>query len=122
MKPVAWMVAVAVGSGLGAIAVVGHISEILIGMAGPLAAAVGTWLLVERTHRREPERLTGRMAAAFGAKILFFAAYVVVALRGLALQPVPFVVSFTSYFIGLYGIEALLLWRLFTGKTTTSSE
>jgi len=34
-------------------------------------------------------------------------------LKGLALTPAPFVVSFMSYFIGLYLIEALALRRLF---------
>jgi hypothetical protein len=54
------------------------------------------------------------MAAAFGAKLVFFGAYVAIALRLLMLRPVPFVVSFTSYFIGLYALEAFYLRRLFT--------
>jgi hypothetical protein len=33
-------------------------------------------------------------------------------LRGFALRPVPFVASFTSYFIALYAMEALFLRRL----------
>jgi hypothetical protein len=33
------------------------------------------------------------------------------------LRPVPFVVSFTSYFIGLYLMEALYLKRLFSKRS-----
>ena len=36
-------------------------------------------------------------------------------LKVVGLRPVPFVVSFTSYFIALYLTEALLLRRLFAG-------
>ena len=41
--------------------------------------------------------------------------YVVIVLRGLSIRPIPFVVSFTAYFIGLYLVEALYLKRLFQG-------
>jgi len=44
---------------------------------------------------------------------VFFGAYVGVALGVLSLRSMPFVVSFTSYFIALYVAEALCLRRLF---------
>jgi hypothetical protein len=86
---------------------------VLFGMIGPLAAASGSWVLAERTYRANPERLTAVMIAAFGGKLLFFGAYVAVMLAVVRLQPIPFVVSFTGYFIGLYAMEALYLRRLF---------
>jgi hypothetical protein len=87
----------------------------LFGMLGPLAMAVGTWLLTERTYRRNPDRVTALMMAAFVAKMLFVGVYLGVMLRVLHVQPVPFVASFASYFIALYVIEALYLKRLFAG-------
>ena len=59
---------------------------------------------------------TSLMMAAFAGKMVFFGAYVVLVLRGLPVQPLPFIISFTAYFIGLYLIEALYLKRLFAGK------
>jgi hypothetical protein len=53
------------------------------------------------------------MVAAFGVKMVFFGGYVAVMLRVLRLRPVPFTVSFSSYFIALHLVEALLLRRLF---------
>jgi len=53
------------------------------------------------------------MIGAFGVKILFFGAYTAVMLTVVGLRPVPFVASFTSYFIALYLTEALLMRRLF---------
>jgi hypothetical protein len=122
MKPVAWMAAGSVASWAAAALVAGPMFalEILFGMAGPLAAAGGTWLLMERTYRRDPERLSGLMFKAFAAKMVLFAAYVVFAIEGLGLRPVPFVASFTAYFISLHLTEALWLRRLFAAQGQVS--
>ena len=58
------------------------------------------------------------MIAAFAGKMVFFGAYVAVMLRRAGVRPVPFVASFTGYFIALYLIEALCLKRLFAGGIT----
>jgi len=115
MKPVIWMIAASMLSALGAVALVGPTSgtAVLFGMLGPLAIAITTWVLVERTYRASPERLTSLMVAGFAGKMVFFGAYVTVMLRLLNLPPVPFVASFTSYFIALHLTEAQHLRRLF---------
>ena len=109
------MTGAAVGSAVVAVAIAGRqtTADVLLGMLAPLAAATISWVLTERTYRREPARLTGLMIGAFGAKMLFFGAYVAVMLEVVGLHPTPFVVSFTSYFIASYLIEALLMRRLF---------
>jgi len=119
MKPVLWMVAASVGAWLAALAVVDRRTgvEMFVGMLGPLAVATSSWVMTERTYRRHPERVTALMMAAFAGKMVFFGAYVTFALIVLALRPIPFVVSFTGYFIGLHLIEALYLRRLFAGGT-----
>lgn len=91
-------------------------TEVLLGMLGPLAVASGSWALMARTYRRRPERLTAMMVAAFAGKAIFFGTYAVVVIAVLSLRPVPFVVSFTGCFIGFHLIEALLLRRLLTGE------
>jgi len=115
MKAASWMSAAALGSAAVAVTIAGRqtAAEVLLGMLAPLAAATVSWILTERTHRREPARVTGLMIGAFGAKMLFFGAYVAVMLEVIGLHPAPFVVSFTSYFVALYLVEALLLRRLF---------
>jgi hypothetical protein len=93
---------------------------VLFGMAAPLAMASGTWMVTERLYRRTPERVTSVMVAAFAGKMVFFGAYVAVALSVFSLRPVPFVVSFTGYFIALHLTEAWLLRRLFAGGQPVS--
>ena len=116
MKPAVWMAVASIGAWLVATRVLGFDAnrEILLGMAGPLVAAVATWVMVERTYTSShPERLTNLMIQAFAAKMVFFGIYVVVMFKAVSLRQMPFVVSFTSYFIALHVIEALCMQRLF---------
>ena len=88
-------------------------AEIWLGMLAPLAVALVTWKAIERVYREQPGRLTSWMMKAFAGKLVFFGAYVGLAIGVLRLQPVPFIVSFTTCFIALHLIEALWLKRLF---------
>ena len=62
------------------------------------------------------------MTLAFVAKMLFYPAYVVVALIGLQLDPVAFLISFTLYFITLHLTEALYFKSLFARAGSTNAE
>ena len=123
MKPLAWMVAICAASWViaGAASADSAEPEILAGMAGPLASAVTSWIAYERAHRSAPGRLTNVMIAALAAKMVFFGVYVVVMLRVVVLRPVPFVVSFASYFIALHAMEAVFLRRLLADDLRASA-
>ena len=88
-------------------------TEIWLGMLAPLVVAVITWKAIERVYRQQPERLTSLMMKAFAGKLVFFGAYVGLAIGVLRVQPVPFIVSFTTCFIALHLIEAFWMKRLF---------
>jgi hypothetical protein len=113
MRVASWMTgaAVAVFLAITAVSRAWH-PELFLGMAGPLVSTVATWFVVARTYARAREQLTAVMVMGFALKALFFGAYVVVMLRVLALRPIPFIVSFTGFFIALYAMEALFLRRL----------
>lgn len=115
MTPVAWMAGASMVSWLVASRVMGDDAnpEVLYGMLAPLVVVVVSWVVVERTYRANPERLMRVMVEGLALKALFFGAYVVGMLRLVEVRPVPFVVSFTSYFIALHVTEAVLLRRLF---------
>ena len=108
----AWLVASVAGGASVSVAA-------LFGMVGPLVVACASWVMAQRTYRRDPAALTGLMMAAFGFKIVFFGAYVAVLLEVVRAPLVPFVVSFSSYFIALHFVEAMFLKRLFTGTART---
>jgi hypothetical protein len=117
MKQVGWMAGGSVTAWLVVLAFVDRPSgvSLFFGMLGPLLPACVSWVMAERTYRQDPRALTGLMVAAFAFKLVFFGGYVALMLRVLHLRPVPFAVSFSSYFIALHFVEALCLQRLFAG-------
>ncbi|MGE3512549.1 MAG: hypothetical protein AB7N65_27105 [Vicinamibacterales bacterium] len=114
-KPVVQMTAGCVGTWLLASLVLEPAGsrEVLLGMLAPLGVAAASWVVVALAYRVDRTRVTGVLMAAFGVKMVIFGAYVTLMLRGMDVRPVPFVVSFTAYFIGLHLAEAWWLRRLF---------
>jgi len=97
--------------------------EVLYGMAGPLAVAALSWIMTERTYlsRPEPTRLIRMAVRNMAIKAVFFGTYMGVMLRVLTVRPLPFVVSFISYFLAFHLLEALFIQRLVTGGAGSSS-
>ena len=95
-------------------------SATFLGMAAPLAAGLATILLVEHTTRADIRRLTARMTIAFIAKMVFYALYVSLVIGVLGIDPLPFTISFTLYFVALQVTEALHFKTLFA-KTAANA-
>jgi len=87
-------------------------AEIWLGMAGPLAGALTSWIAIKRQHAKNPGLVTRLLIKAFAAKMIFVAVYVAVFLKIGLVQPTPFVISFLVYFIGLHSMEAAGLYML----------
>lgn len=121
MKLGVWMLAGSVVSALGITGFLGRAAPpdvrlaVWLGMLGPLAATLVSAVMVARVYRRQPERLTSVMIGAFAAKMFFFGGYVLLIVKSGWVRPVPFVISFTGYFLALHIIEAFRLKRLFAG-------
>ena len=114
MTPLLWVTAACIAS---AAALAGRVGrEAWLGMFGPLIVVSITWVLTERVYKTRPEQLTSMMISAFAGKLVFFGAYVGLAIGVFGVKPVPFVASFTGYFIALHLIEALWLKRLFVSS------
>lgn len=103
-------IVVAGGAALG---IDGLARPVFAGLVGPLAAVVATWVVVVRGYRRNPADLTSLTLVAFFAKLVFFVAYVAVAIKVAGLPTRSFGISFVTWFVALYAVEAVLLARLF---------
>jgi hypothetical protein len=106
-------IAAAVVAGGAAWGAPGLARPVFAGLAGPLIAVVATWVLVVRGYRRDPAGLSNLTVAAFFVKLVFFIAYVAVAIKVAGLPVRSFGISFVTWFIALYAVEAVLLARLF---------
>jgi hypothetical protein len=115
MKALAWMIAGGLLSWACVAAAFGSRAnpEAFYGMLGPLAVAVVSWIVVERAYAAHPEGVLGVLLTGMAVKLMFFAVYAFVMLRLMELRPIPFVASFTGYFIALHYIQALFMKRLF---------
>jgi hypothetical protein len=82
------------------------------GLAGPLAGSVTSWLFMVRAAAKGQEKLLAFMTKAMAAKMLLFPAYVIGLVLFAGLRPIPFVVAFTGFFVGLYAVQAWHLKRL----------
>jgi len=116
MKLMGWM---GFGSVLSAVAITvlfGPLTgrDVALGMTGPLVASLATSIAIERVFRRNPVGVTSLMLKAFAAKMVFFAAYVSLILGLGFVRPIPFVISFTIYFLALHITAAISLRRLIT--------
>jgi hypothetical protein len=89
--------------------------DVWLGMLGPLASAVTSWIAMERQFIRRPAALTGLLIKAFAGKMIFFGVYITALLEAGVVRPFPFVVSFVSYFVSLHALEAIGLRRLQAG-------
>jgi hypothetical protein len=121
MSVMAWMTGICLASWLAVTALVpSAMAAAGLGMAAPLVAADVTWWLISRAARRDPSRVQAVLMQAFAAKMILYAAYVVIIVRVVSVDFVPFVVSFTGYFVALHATEAVLLRRL-TTRTAAAS-
>jgi len=124
MKLVWWMLAGSVLSSVVVTILLGIKTgcEVFLGMIGPLASAIASWIAMQRQQTRKPEALTGLMIKAFAAKMIFFALYISVFIRSGLVRPIPFVISFACYFLALHLVEAIGLRRLQSAAFPVSSE
>jgi hypothetical protein len=121
IAPLLWMAGMCAGAWVVVVAVAPELNpEVLLGMAGPLASALATWIVVARTAATAPAKTTGVMVLGLGVKMVFFGVYVAGMLRGVGLRPVPFVLSFAGSFIALHAMEAAFLRRLFADMQRSS--
>jgi hypothetical protein len=89
-----------------------HAPAVWFGMAAPLAAATISWLLIHAQYARGPQGVTALMVKSFAVKMLFFGGYVAAMVASGLVQPVPFALSFTGFFLALHIIEAFGLHSL----------
>ena len=93
-----------------------YIYEIFLGMIAPLIVSTISIQISKNVFKKSPQKLTASLTKSFFMKMVFFAVYFIIILSFYAFEPIPFVVSFTSFFILFYFIEAVFLQKLIQSK------
>lgn len=89
-----------------------YFSEIFLGMAAPLLLSIVSVLWNESSFKKSPQQLTNTLIKTFIARVVFFAIYFVLVFTYYDFEPIPFIISFTGFFMIFYIIEALFLQKL----------
>jgi len=90
-----------------------YINEIFLGMVAPLLVTILSISFIKRTYFILPEKVTETITKSFLVKMILFGLYFVIILSFYTFEPIPFVSSFTGFFILFYIIEAVFLQKLF---------
>jgi hypothetical protein len=93
-----------------------YVNEIFLGMIAPLVVGIISIQISKNVFQKSPEKLTAALTKSFLIKMVSYALYFIVILSFYAFEPIPFVVSFTCFFILFYIIEAVFLQKLLQSK------
>ena len=91
-------------------------SEIFLGMVAPLLLSIVSVLWSESSFKKSPQMLTNTLIKTFIARAIFFALYFILIFTYYDFEQIPFIISFTSFFMIFYAIEALFLQKLIKSK------
>jgi len=93
-----------------------YVNEIFLGMIAPLLVSLVSIRNSKKVFKDSPQKLTATLTKSFFVKMVVYALYFVLILSFYAFEPIPFVISFTGFFILFYIIEAIFLQQLLQSK------
>ena len=76
-----------------------YVDEVFLGMTAPLLVTIFSIFWIEKVFKTDKEKLTATMAKSFFIKMVLFALYFIIILGFYTFEPIPFVISFTGFFI-----------------------
>lgn len=93
-----------------------YFKEIFLGMISPLVIGVLSIFYIDDIQKKSPEKLTNVILKMFVGKMIFYGAYFIFIFTFYTFTPVPFIISFSGYFITLHVCEALFLKSIITNR------
>ena len=91
-------------------------SEIFLGMLAPLLLSILSILWNENSFKKDSQKLTNTLIKSFMVRAVFFAVYLILIFTYYDFEQIPFIISFTSFFMIFYVVEALFLQKLIKSK------
>ena len=94
-----------------------YVKEIFLGMVIPWSISL---ISISKTHfvyKINPEKLIKHMTTAMLMKMLSYGLLLVIIFTFISFNPLPFIISFTGYFLALHITEAFVLRYIFKEKS-----
>ena len=88
------------------------ISEIFLGLVGPVLVGFITIFFMIKYSNSRAIRFNRMLARGFAIKFIFYGIFIITIFTVYSFKPVPFMCSFTSSFIGLHLMEAIVLKKI----------
>ena len=88
------------------------ISEIFLGLVGPVLVGFMTIFFMIKYSNSRAIRFNRMLVRGFAIKFIFYGVFIITIFTVYSFKPVPFMCSFTSSFIGLHLMEAIVLKKI----------
>lgn len=83
--------------------------ELLLGWALPVVAGFITMYFVLDASKKDAQLVTKVIAIGFALKMVYYGTFILILVKFYTFEPIPFVVSFAGFFLGLHALEAIII-------------
>ena len=88
------------------------ITEIFLGLLGPVLVGFVTVFFMIKYSNSGAIKLNRMLVRGFAIKFIFYGIFIITIFTVYPFKPIPFMCSFTSSFIGLHLMEAIVLKKI----------
>ena len=86
--------------------------ELLLGWILPVLAGTVTLYFIDSAAQKDPFLVTKTLVKGFILKMIYYGATILTLFKLYSFEPIPFVCSFSSFFLGLHVLEAVIIKRI----------
>ena len=90
--------------------------EIFFGISAPVFVGFATVYFMIKYSNYSATNLNKMLMSGFAIKFIFYGLYIIIIFTVYPFKPIPFICSFTTSFIGLHLMEAVVLKKLQISK------
>lgn len=84
-------------------------SDIFFGWLGPAAAGFFSTLMLTHAAKKDKRSVTKSIQKGFVIKMAYYGIYIIAVYKLNGFEPVPFMCSFSGFFLGLHALEAIII-------------
>ena len=86
-----------------------YVKELFLGMIIPWSISLISIVKTHSVYNLNPEKLINHMTKAMLIKMMSYGLLLIIIFNFISFNPLPFIISFTGYFLALHIIEAFTL-------------